>query len=270
MVNMIPVQVPRIEDEARELIVRPIGDVHIGNPYLDERFLERTIKEIKESPEMFWIGCGDYIEANLKRTKHHGVYSDLMNPKEQADEFVRLFLPIADKCLGFIAGNHDHRIKHDTSFDPAEIIARGLGVEDKYADDGLIVRLAFGKRTARGGRRTFKGESPCRYTFYVTHGSSGSALVSGQALALQRAGDVVTADVIVGAHVHSQIAYKRLLFMPNHFDRKDCTYMEQHFVNTGSFITYGGYARTARMRPQPVGVPHITLRTDCERITVTM
>ena len=267
--QLIPVQRLDVGDY-ESIIVRPIGDVHVGNPYQDAPYLAGLIREIKDTPNEYWIGCGDYIESNLKRQKHAGVYGDLLTPKEQVDEFVRLFDPIADKCLGLIGGNHDHRVLHDTSFDPARMIAKDLGLEDKYVDDGLVVRLAFGSRTRTGGRRDARGQSACRYTFYVTHGSTGSALVSGKALSLQRAGDVCLADVVVGAHVHTEIAFRDIIYTPTYNDIGNCSYRERWYVNTGSLIAYGPYARTARMRPQPVGVPRINLDATREKVSVTI
>lgn len=151
------------------------------------------------------------------------------------------------------------------------MIAKDLGLEDKYVDDGLVIRLQFGARTSRvGGRRAQGGGHSCWYTFYVTHGSSGSALVSGKALALQRAGDVCLADVIIGAHVHTELVFRDLFYTPSMFDKHNCTYRERWYVNTGSLIKYGSYARTARYRPTTVGVPRIALDTNREKVSVTI
>jgi hypothetical protein len=268
--QLIPVQELDAGDHDT-IIVRPIGDVHCGNPYQDTVYLKALIREIKDTPNMYWIGCGDYIESNLKRQKHAGVYFDLMTPKEQVDEFVSLFDPIADRCLGMIGGNHDHRVLHDTSFDPARMIAKELGLEDKYRDDGLVIRLAFGKRTQRNGRRGSGGGMNCKYIFYVTHGATGSALVSGKSLSLQRASDVCpTADVVIGAHVHTEIAFKELVYLPSFWDRHECAYKERICVNTGSLVKMGAYARTARYRPTTVGVPSIHLETRREKVSVTI
>lgn len=267
--QLIPVQ----ELDAGEfdtIIVRPIGDVHMGNPYQDTLYLKALIRDIKDTPNMYWIGCGDYLESNLKRQKHAGVYFDTLTPKEQVDEFVTLFDPIADKCLGLIGGNHDHRVLHDTSFDPARMVAKELGLEDKYVDDGLVIRLQFGTRSLRGGRRTSKGNGACWYTFYVTHGSTGSALISGKALSLQRAGDVCLADVVIGAHVHTEVAFRDIFYTPTQWDKNECSYRERWYVNTGSLVKMGAYARTARYRPTAVGVPRIALDTRREKVSVTI
>lgn len=38
----------------------PLGDVHIGNAACDEELLDETIAEIKNRPNTYWIGLGDY------------------------------------------------------------------------------------------------------------------------------------------------------------------------------------------------------------------
>jgi hypothetical protein len=268
--QLIPVQSLDVGD-FDQIIVRPIGDVHVGNPYQDTNYLVGLVRDIKDTENMYWIGCGDYIESNLKRQKHAGVYSDLLTPKEQVDEFIRLFDPIAGKCIGLIGGNHDHRVLHDTSFDPARMIAKDLGLEGKYVDDGLVIRLQFGKRTVRsGGRRQQRGSAKCHYTLYVTHGASGSALISGKALSLQRAGDVCVADVVIGAHVHTELAFRDIIYTPTHWDKIECSARERIYVNTGSLIKTTAYARTARYRPTTVGVPKIMLDTRREKVTVAI
>lgn len=251
-----------------EIIVRPIGDVHIGNPAFDHAYWERLLREIRDTPNMYWIGCGDYIENANKKQKHGGVYGQTMGPGKQVRVIQDDLAPIAGKCLGMIGGNHDHWSKDDVDLDPARIIAQGLGVEEKYGEDGLVVRIELGPRTRVGGRRGLAGSNKARYVFYVTHGSSGSALVGGKALALQRAGDVCLADVVIGAHVHSEIVFKSVMYTPTFHDVHNVTYREVTYVNTGSLLGYTAYARTRRYRPQPVGVPAIHLDVHREKVTV--
>lgn len=248
------------------LIIRPIGDVHIGNPAFDSAYWERLLREVRDTPNMYWIGVGDYIENANKRQKHGAVYHT-PPPSRQAREFVEQVAPIAGKCLGLIGGNHDFWTKDDSDFDPVEQIAERLGLADRYGEDGLVVRLETGSRT-KPGRRDVRGSSPCRYTLYVTHGSSGSALVSGKALALERAGNACLADVIVGGHVHSEIVFKSLIYTPQWSDKVECSYREVVYVNSGSLLNYTAYARRARYRPQPVGIPYILLATDREKVRV--
>ena len=261
--GMIPVQ--RIDAGSHpHIIIRPIGDVHVGNPAFDRSYWERLVNEIRDTPNMYWVGAGDYIENANKRQKHGGVYGQTMGPRAQVDAVAADLAPIAHKCLGMIGGNHDHWSLMDTDLDPAEWIAEKIGVAEKYQQDGLVIRIETGARTRPGGRRGQRGgDSPCRYLIYVTHGSSGSAAVGGKATALQKASDVVVADLYIGAHVHTELIYRDLIFTPTWHDRVSCAYRERWYVNTGSLLHYTPYARTRRYRPQPVGIPYIYL--DCTR-----
>ena len=63
----------KIESDSEYIIIRPIGDVHRGNPHFDEQYWESMLLEIQNTPNMYWVGCGDYIENSNKRQKHGGV-----------------------------------------------------------------------------------------------------------------------------------------------------------------------------------------------------
>jgi len=260
--GMIPVQRLDAKDHPH-IIIRPIGDVHVGNPHFDRPYWERMLCEIRDTPNMYWVGAGDYIENANKRQKHGGVFHQTVGPRGQVEAVAEDLAPIAHKCLGMIGGNHDHWSLMDTDLDPAEWIAEKIGVKEKYAVDGLVVRLEMGARTQVGRRDRRGGDSPCRYTLYLTHGASGSAAIGGKATALQKTADVVVADLYIGAHVHTEMMFRDIIYTPGWHDRTDCSFRERWYVNTGSLLHYTTYARTRRYRPQPVGIPYIYL--DCRR-----
>lgn len=58
-----------------------------------------------------------------------------------------------------VSGNHEHRIRKESSIDITEVIASHLGVY--YAGDEAFLKLKFGKNE--------KGD-PVVYTIYMTHG----------------------------------------------------------------------------------------------------
>jgi len=263
------IQPAKIESDSEYIIIRPIGDVHRGNPHFDEQYWESMLLEIQNTPNMYWVGCGDYIENSNKRQKHGGVYHQTMGPRAQVEAVADDLHPIAHKCLGMIGGNHDHWSLMDTDLDPAEWIAEKIGVAEKYRTDGLVIRLETGNRS-RDGRRQRRGDSPCRYLVYVTHGSSGSAAVGGKATALQKTSDVVVADLYIGAHVHTDLIYRDMIYTPSWHDRIGCTYRERLYVNTGSLLSYTAYARTRRYRPQVVGIPYIYLDCTRERVDASL
>ena len=45
-----------------EYIIRPIGDIHIGNVNCDIKKLDEVIEYLRKTPNCLCIGMGDYIE----------------------------------------------------------------------------------------------------------------------------------------------------------------------------------------------------------------
>lgn len=258
------------DEDQKEIVLFPIGDLHYGNPLQSKQAINEVIKKIQDTENAYWVGCGDYFELNGKKQPHNGVFSQTLSPEDQIDAFIDDFQPIADKCLALIDGNHDFRIKKDWDISPTRFAASELGIRDKYVEDGVLVPLSFGRRTRVGGRREARGNSPCNYMIYVTHGSSSSATTTGKISALQRAGDVVVADVIVGAHVHSEVVFRDRIYIPTMNDQKQVSYRDRWYINTGSFLEYGGYALTARYRPQPMGCPEIIFDGTREKVQIKM
>jgi len=258
------------QKDAQELIIRPIGDIHLGNPGVDMQFLHSVIDEIKRTPEMYWIGVGDYVEMNGKANSHDGVFTDNLSPQEQLDLFIHLFEPIAHKCLAMITGNHDARVKKEMGIDPLLYPVTKLGLENIYQTESAIVKLKFGKITKLGGRREPGGNKQCCYDVFVSHGTSSTTVLSGKLAALEKTGDIVIADVYITGHTHSPIIYKDRRYVSNTSDTKQVGYRDRLFVNTGSFLEYNGYALTTCLSPVAPSCPYIYLDGTREKTKVMM
>lgn len=250
------------------MIIRPVGDLHLGNPGVDYAYLQDVVKEIYDHPNMYWIGVGDYVEMNGKGQSHNGVFTDNLTPQEQLDMFIELFHPIADKCLCLISGNHDQRIKKDWSIDPLMYPVVKMGLEDRYAEDSVYLKLKFGKITRLGGRREPGGSKQCLYDIFVTHGTTTSTLLSGKLSALEKTGNVTIADVYITGHTHTPIVYKDRIYVGNSVDRNQVSYRDRWFVNTGSFLEYNGYAVTNAYSPVGPSCPYIYLDGTREKARV--
>lgn len=257
-------------EDMEELILWPVGDVHFGNSMQNIKEVRRVIQEIKNTPNAVWIGSGDMFEMNGKKQSHAGVFHDTISPEEQMESFVSHFSPIADRCLVLIDGNHDYRITKDWGISPLKWCAKAMGIPDeRYIEDGALLRIRLGRRTQKG-RRAHSSTSPCDYVIYVTHGSAASATSAGKVSNLAKAGNAVVADVLIGAHMHSEFVFRDRIYTPTIRDKDQSTYKDRFFVNSGSFLEYGGYALTARYTPQPMGTPKIILSGTKEQVNVLL
>lgn len=107
-----------------------LGDIHEGNVNHAEDELKEAVKIIKNDPNGYWIGMGDYIEAitldDKKRfnpvtiAKKYGI-EDLKDlPFKQCKAVFDKIRPIEDKCLALLIGNHEEsyvKYNHSNVYD---------------------------------------------------------------------------------------------------------------------------------------------------------
>lgn len=142
------IKMPKIDQRYR---LRPLGDIHLGNPCCDEARLKNSIKKIQngEGDDYIWftIGMGDYVENNTADTprglktfdKEQNAASKFPLESQQVREFRELWQPIANKTIGLLMGNHEDRtISHDMF---KLLFTEPLGI--KYLGDKAYILLRF-------------------------------------------------------------------------------------------------------------------------------
>jgi uncharacterized membrane protein len=127
--------------EFDDLKVVLINDTHIGAASSNIKLLKEVIYVAKTEKARVLLN-GDYIEGVLKDSKGE-IYEQKMTPEEQAEFFVELMMPIKQQIDGITIGNHDFRVVKNTSFDPVKMIAKDLGVKDKYLEERGIIGFSI-------------------------------------------------------------------------------------------------------------------------------
>ena len=144
------------------LRVYAIGDVHVGSAEFNERAIRKKIEVIKDDPCGVVSLCGDLGDYGLKNSKTN-VYQAVMQPKEQQRYIYELFMPIADKIIACVPGNHEERISKEVGLCPMYDLCVLWGIPEVYRENLAITRLTFGK--AHGDQQnTFVG--------ITTHGTT--------------------------------------------------------------------------------------------------
>ena len=126
-----------LNDETGRIIdkvtIIPIADVHIGDKLANLKLLKEALLRIKNEPDTFTIINGDLCNMALKNSKSD-VYSDNIPPMEQVLMAVELLEDVKNKILVISTGNHEDRTRRETNIDVTRLIAKQLGIEDRYAD----------------------------------------------------------------------------------------------------------------------------------------
>lgn len=153
--------IKKFPDDMEVLRVYAIGDVHVGSAEFNERAIKRKIEIIKEDPNGVAVLCGDLGDYGLKNSKTN-VYLETMSPRRQIEYIYELFLPIVDKIVACVPGNHEERLTREVGTCPMYDLCVRWGIQDVYRENVAITKLSFGKFGNR--QNTFIG--------ITTHGSS--------------------------------------------------------------------------------------------------
>ena len=251
----LPMRVERSEDSAKMLA---IGDSHIGNRYHDKLMYNRFMDWIYKNKDYQIITMGDLIECANKSSV--GLMDQVMTVDDQIDQIVEDFGPIADegRMIGMLIGNHEKRALKQAGIDVTHRISRELKVRDLGV--GALLYLQVKKDDAKRGQN---------YVVYAKHGTSGASSVGGKLNAVYRMRDVVYADLYLHAHVHTLDQHKREIYR---IDRGNLVSDKQHFVLTGSYLTYwGSYGEEKGYPPSGTsGSPKIKFHANMNRISVSL
>jgi len=176
-----------------------LADTHIGNIGCSEKAIEKAVKQIASDNRCYWLFLGDGCETIFLGDKrfdpqvHVGKYELL---QAQISTWVDLFAPILPRCLAYIGGNHEFRVRHIDNV-PNRVKEK---VELKYGVDILCDNF------------TIKAKFSDNFRLYATHGSGSVNSMAGDrrqmefndAIRVKRklrhlAGDC---NVMVMAHIH--------------------------------------------------------------------
>lgn len=225
--------------DIKELHIIPISDVHLGDKLTNLKLLKECLQRIKEEENTYTIINGDFCNTAIKNGKSD-VY-DTLSPMQELGMMVDLLEDIKHKILVISSGNHEARILKDTSIDITKLVARELGIEDRYAEAWWYLFLRFGEKTQ--GRKI-----PMCYQITGYHGSGGGRKVGGKANRLEEMSQTVIADLYIMSHTHKPLSTKSTIFIPD-YGNNTLNKKQMHFLMTNSFLEYGGYGESLGFSP---------------------
>ena len=241
-----------------DITILPIADVHIGDKLSNLKLFKEALERIKNEPNTYTIINGDLCNMALKNSKSD-VYSDSLSPMEQVVTVVDYLEPIKNKILVIGTGNHEERKKKETNIDVTRLIARELGLEDRYASGWWYLYLTFGKD--KKGR-------PITYGITGIHGYGGGRKSGGKINRLEDMTQVVIADLYIMSHTHKPISTKNCIYMP-YYQSKALTKQEMYYLMTNSFLeSDNGYAEKMGFPPSNTSITEAQLCSVKRKIKV--
>ena len=186
----------------------PLGDSHIGNRACAKDKLKEDIERIRVNPNARWLGTGDYCEFigyQDKRFDADAIAENISvsNLAELGFVLMReirdLFMPIKDKCIGLLQGNHER--SYEVRFQQRLTEWLAMELETKCFDYSTIFDIVF-RRTTNSTRGTASAQA---FRVYAHHGAGFAQTSGGKLNRLIKFMDTwPRADIVIMGHVHEK------------------------------------------------------------------
>lgn len=244
--------------ELRTIEIHTFADLHIGDKHTDMDLIKSRIMEVQEKENAYCILNGDLLN-NATKTSVSDSYAEDIPPMEQIQCGIDLFEPIKDKILAIATGNHESRTYQKEGIDLTEVMARQMGMFNKFSKTGALLFIRFGEQSR--GRKETGGSGKIRkmcYTIYTTHGRGGGRKEGAKAIRLADMASIVDADIYIHSHTHLPMVMKQAFYrtdVPN----STCRCVDKLFVNTAATLNYGGYGEAQEFKPSSKDNPIIYL-----------
>lgn len=240
------------------LEIHTFADEHIGDEHCDMKRLLERIEYVKNTPNAYCVMNGDLLD-NATKTSIGDTYTQELNPMEQLQKAVELFSPIKDKILCVTHGNHEHRTYKKEGINLSYLIAKQLGLENRYSPTSAVLFIRFGRMSR--GKKESNGSGNVRklcYTMYVLHGSGGGRKEGAKAIRLADMASIIDTDIYIHSHTHLPMIMKQGY---HRIDPRNnaVAYVDKLFVNTAANLKYGGYGEAGEFKPSSMETPIIYL-----------
>ena len=248
---MKPIKID-LSADFKEIKVVPVGDYHLGDPQSDYKRIISDISYIRDSDDVFCVLNGDLMNSAIK-SSISDCYGETLSPMEELQECVKLFEPLKDKILCLVPGNHENRHYRTNGVDMTWLMAKQLGIEERYSPTTAVVFIRFGELSDKA----FHGRKAA-YTMYVAHGTGGGRKEGGKINRLADLATIVDCDIYVVGHTHLPAIFKERFARPN-MANSSITYCDKLYINTSAKLNYGGYGDYGGFKPASTDTPVIIL-----------
>ena len=226
----------------KDIKIYPISDVHLGALEHNADEWNKFINKIKDEPNSYLILNGDLMN-NATRSSVSNVFDDVLRPREQKTRLIEYLLPIKDKILCAVSGNHERRSGKDADNDPMYDIMCKLDLEDVYRQNTAFLKIQL------GSPREIAKRQGTTYTIVVTHGTGGGIYTGASVNRNERFGYTIdNLDCLIVGHTHKGTVSKPLKIVID--ARNNCvSFKEFTVISTQSWLSYGGYAMQKMLLP---------------------
>lgn len=246
--------------ENKDITIYPIADVHLGAAEHMEAAWREFRTKILEDPNAYLILAGDLIN-NATRNSVSNIFEETMRPREQKRLMAEMLMPLRDRILCSVPGNHEGRSGKDADDDPMYDILCKIDREDAYRENIAFLKVQIGDVDGDGRRNP-------TYIFTVVHGSGGGILTGGALNKAERFAYVLDGcDLFVQGHTHKSVeSHPGKIKIDAQHNR--VTIKPFHVVNCSSWLEFGGYACRKLLLPSAHVTQKILLSGTSKNIQI--
>lgn len=184
-----------------------IADQHIGNTGFDREKAIEDRDKILNDPFAYWIQGGDAIDAvvltDTKRFDPRAITCKRLDDivMEEADGWLDIYKPIANRCIGILDGNHEDKIRQHYHIDIVRYLCKHM--KTNYLGDVAFIKLLF---TRKAGSVENKGTTTS-FDIFAAHGNVAGRKGGGKVNRLEDLMANFDADIYMLAHGHKKITH---------------------------------------------------------------
>lgn len=246
----------------REIRVIPVSDIHLGAAEHMETAWREFRTRILEDPDAYITLGGDLIN-NATRTSVSNVFEETMRPREQKRLMAEMLMPLRDRILCAVPGNHEGRSGRDADDDPVYDIMCKLDLEDLYRENIAFLKIQFGDTKGCGM------DNPT-YVLAVAHGSGGGILTGASINRAERFGYAIDGcDALILGHTHKPALTQPGKIKVDAHNNKVSIKPFKVVVAT-SWLEYGGYAARKLLLPSSFAPQILKLSGNHKEMKVEM
>lgn len=246
-------------EEFKNIKILALSDFHIGDQLCNLKLIRSVLEEVKNSDNTFVILNGDLMN-NATKTSVSDVYNEELTPMEQIVRLCDLLEGIKERILVISCGNHELRTYKNDGVDIIRLVARQLGIEDRYAEGWWYLYLSFGMTNK---------QRPMLYTLTGIHGYGGGRKNGGKINNLVEMSDKVIADIYIMGHTHTPIMTRNSIFIPD-YQHRTLVQKDKYYLMTNSFLEYGGYGELYGYTPSTTEHQELILDGTKRKIKIIM
>ena len=214
-----------IQTTSDQLEILPLGDVHYGSPNCNLRKFQNNLDYVKHAKDCFVILMGDLWDCIIPTDKRHDPEEEYEMIDEQYDFVHNLLLPIKDKVICALTGNHEYKLHQSGHGDLTKRLCKELGIP--FAGFSAFIKIKVMPKTHKSS-----------LIIYAHHGWTASRRTGGVINAIENLSQYYNADVYLMGHSHKLGSTKQVRI--DWSGSKDVL-----FCNTGTFLETATWGKTS-------------------------